>query len=49
MAGRANYLEQARQKAAELVAAGYLLDEDEAAAIGEVEAQLRRLTVDFPG
>jgi hypothetical protein len=38
--GRANYLEQARQKAAQLVASGYLLDEDEAAAIGEVEAQL---------
>jgi hypothetical protein len=38
--GRANYLEQARQKAARLVASGYLLDEDEAAAIGEVEAQL---------
>jgi hypothetical protein len=38
--GRANYLEQARQKAAQLVASGYLLDEDEAAAVGEVEAQL---------
>jgi hypothetical protein len=37
---RANYLTLARQQAAELVAAGYLLDEDEAAAIGEVEAKL---------
>jgi hypothetical protein len=37
---RAHYIEIARQKAAELVAAGYLLDEDEAAAIREIEAQL---------
>jgi hypothetical protein len=38
--GRADYIEMARHKAAELVAAGYLLDEDEAAAIGQIEAQL---------
>jgi hypothetical protein len=38
--GRANTLEQARQKAAELVASGYLLKEDEAAAIQDIEAQL---------
>jgi Alpha/beta hydrolase domain len=37
---RANYLELARQKAADLVEAGYLLDEDEATAVGQVEAQL---------
>jgi hypothetical protein len=37
---RANYLELARQKAADLVGAGYLLDEDEAAAIRQVEAEL---------
>ncbi len=37
---RANYLELARQKAADLVGAGYLLDEDEAGAIRQVEAQL---------
>jgi Alpha/beta hydrolase domain len=37
---RANYIEIARQKAAELVAAGYLLDQDEATAIREIEAQL---------
>ncbi len=38
--GRANYMGLARQKAADLVAVGYLLDEDEATAIGEIEAQL---------
>ena len=38
--GRANYIEQARQKAADLVAGGYLLDEDKMAAIRQVEAQL---------
>ena len=38
--GRANYMELARQKAADLVAVGYLLDEDEATAIREIEAQL---------
>jgi hypothetical protein len=37
---RANYVEIARQKAAELAAAGYLLEEDEPAAIHEVEARL---------
>ena len=37
---RANYLEQARQKAAQLVASGYLLEEDEPAAIRGIEAQL---------
>src|SRR5271154_1103711 len=37
---RANYLELARQKAADLVGAGYLLDEDEAAAVRQVEAEL---------
>jgi hypothetical protein len=37
---RARYIEMARQKAADLVAAGYLLEEDEAAAIQGVEAQL---------
>jgi Alpha/beta hydrolase domain len=37
---RANYIELARKKATDLVAAGYLLEEDEAAAIHEVEAQL---------
>jgi hypothetical protein len=37
---RANYLELARQKAAELARAGYLLDEDQAAAIRQVEAEL---------
>jgi Alpha/beta hydrolase domain len=38
--GRANTLEQARQKAAQLVASGYLLEEDEAAAIQDIEAHL---------
>ena len=38
--GRANYIELARRKAADLVAAGYLLDEDGAAAIRQVEAEL---------
>jgi hypothetical protein len=38
--GRANYLEQARQKAAGLVASGYLLEDDEEVAIHEIEAQL---------
>ena len=37
---RANTLEQARQKAAQLVASGYLLEDDEAAAIQTIEAQL---------
>jgi Alpha/beta hydrolase domain len=37
---RAHYLEMARQKAVDLVAAGYLLEEDEPAAIDEIEAQL---------
>jgi len=37
---RAHYIEMARQKAIDLVAAGYLLEEDEAAAIHEIEAQL---------
>ena len=37
---RANYLELARRKAADLVVAGYLLAEDEAAAIRQVETQL---------
>jgi hypothetical protein len=37
---RANYLNLARQKAAHLVGAGYLLDEDEAAAVRQVEAEL---------
>jgi hypothetical protein len=37
---RANYLALAQEKAADLVRAGYLLAEDEAAAIREVEAQL---------
>ena len=37
---RANYTEIARQKAADLVAAGYLLDQDEATAIREIETQL---------
>ena len=37
---RAHYLEMARQKAVDLVAAGYLLEEDEAAAIHEIEARL---------
>ena len=37
---RANYLKLAREKAADLVKAGYLLDEDEAAAIRQVEAEL---------
>jgi hypothetical protein len=37
---RANYIEMARQKAADLVAAGYLLDQDEATAIREIEAEL---------
>jgi hypothetical protein len=39
---RANYLTLARQKAAALVGAGYLLDEDEAAAVRQVEAELPR-------
>jgi hypothetical protein len=38
--GRAGYLERARRQAAELVRAGYLLAEDEAAALAHVEAQL---------
>jgi Alpha/beta hydrolase domain len=38
--GRANYMGLARRKAADLVAAGYLLDDDEAAAVREVELQL---------
>ncbi len=37
---RAAYMGLARQKAADLVAAGYLLDEDQTAAIRQVEAQL---------
>ena len=37
---RADYLRLARDKAADLVRAGYLLDEDEAAAIRQVEARL---------
>jgi len=37
---RAHYLEMARQKAVDLVAASYLLEEDEPAAIDEIEAQL---------
>ena len=37
---RAHYLEMARQNAVDLVAAGYLLEEDEPAAIDEIEAQL---------
>jgi hypothetical protein len=37
---RANYIEIARQKAADLVAASNLLDQDEATAIREIEAQL---------
>jgi Alpha/beta hydrolase domain len=37
--GRANFMELAREKAADLVALGYLL-EDEAAAIREVEEEL---------
>ncbi len=37
---RTNIMELARQKAADLVARGYLLEEDEAAAVHEVEAQL---------
>jgi hypothetical protein len=37
---RADYLKLARDKAADLVRAGYLLDEDEAAAIRQVEARL---------
>jgi hypothetical protein len=38
--GRADYLEQARRRAAQLVASGYLLQGDEAAAIQDIEAQL---------
>jgi hypothetical protein len=38
--GRANYMELARQKAADLVASGYLLQEDEATATHEIETQL---------
>ena len=37
---RAHYIEMARQKAVDLLAAGYLLEEDEAAAIHEIETQL---------
>ena len=37
---RANYLEQARQKVRELVASGYLLEDDEAAAMQDIDAQL---------
>ena len=37
---RAHYIEMARQKAADLVGTGYLLEEDEATAIREIEAQL---------
>jgi hypothetical protein len=37
---RDRYFETARQKAADLVAAGYLLDEDEPAAIQGVDAEL---------
>jgi len=37
---RANYLALARRQAAELVRDGYLLDEDEAAAVRQVETQL---------
>ena len=37
---RARYIEMARQKAADLVAAGYLLDEDQATAMRGIEAQL---------
>jgi Alpha/beta hydrolase domain len=38
--GRADYLEQARRRAAQLAASGYLLQGDEAAAIQDIEAQL---------
>jgi Alpha/beta hydrolase domain len=38
--GRAYYLEQARRRAAQLAASGYLLQGDEAAAIQDIEAQL---------
>ena len=38
--GRARYIEMARRTASDLVAAGYLLEEDEALAISEIEAQL---------
>jgi hypothetical protein len=41
---RADYLMLAREKAAELARVGYLLDEDEPAAVGEVE---RELPTDF--
>jgi len=41
---RADYLKLARDKAADLVRAGYLLDEDEAAAVRQVE---RELPTDF--
>jgi hypothetical protein len=37
---RANYFALAREKAAELVKAGYLLDEDESTAVDALEAQL---------
>ena len=37
---RARYVEMARQKAADLVAAGYLLDEDQAAALREIGGRL---------
>ena len=43
---RADYLKLARDKAAELVRAGYLLDEDEAAAIRQVESQSFQRTSD---
>jgi hypothetical protein len=38
--GRARYIELARQRVGDLVAAGYLLEEDETAAIQGIEAQL---------
>ncbi|MGB7976198.1 MAG: alpha/beta hydrolase domain-containing protein [Roseiarcus sp.] len=37
---RAHYIEMARETAGDLVASGYLLKEDEATAISEIEAQL---------
>ena len=40
MARARDYLKLARDKAAELVRAGYLLDEDEAAAVRQLEAEL---------
>jgi Alpha/beta hydrolase domain len=36
---RDHYIEMARQKTVDLVAAGYMLEDDEAAAIHEIEAQ----------